>query len=85
MTQVFNPRPLSETSSQTPPAWRSIPALAERLNAGARHETFSCHALRHLVRNAARNGLGPHVRRVGRKVLVDEVGFLDWLATSNSI
>jgi len=61
------------------PAWRSIPALAERLNAGARHETFSAHALRHLVRNGERNGLAPHVRRIGRKVLVDEVGFLAWL------
>ena len=71
------------TPAVTPAAcWRSIPALAERLNAGARQETFSAHALRHLVRNAARNGLASSVRRIGRKILIDETGFLVWLANA---
>ena len=59
--------------------WRSIPALAERLNAGADHPTLTSHALRHYVRDANRNGLAPHIRRLGRKILVNESGFLDWL------
>lgn len=62
-----------------PSPWRSIPALAERINAGAGATTLSAHALRHYVRNAHRNGLAPHVRRLGRKILVNEQGFLDWL------
>ncbi|MCC7276953.1 MAG: hypothetical protein IT487_01390 [Chromatiaceae bacterium] len=72
---------MQRAQSTTPPAWRSISALAERINAGARHETFSTHSIRHLVRNAARNGLQPYIRRLGRKILVDEVGFLEWLAS----
>jgi hypothetical protein len=59
--------------------WRSIPALAERLNEGAKHPTMTTHAIRHYVRTGPENGLAPHVRRIGRKVLVDEVGFRRWL------
>lgn len=62
-----------------PSPWRSIPALAERLNAGAAHPTLSAHAIRHHVRKAETNGLKPHVRRLGRKLLVNEAGFIDWL------
>lgn len=71
-------------SAETTPAsnWRSIPALAERINAGAEHPTFTTNSIRHYVRNADRNGLAPHIRRLGRKVLVNEPGFLDWLARS---
>jgi hypothetical protein len=63
------------------PIWRSIPALAERINAGATRPTMTTHAIRHYVRTAAENGLAPHVRRLGRKVLVDERGFMRWLDT----
>lgn len=59
--------------------WRSIPALAERINDGASRPTLTTHALRHYVRNADSNGLAPHVRRLGRKILINESGFLDWL------
>lgn len=59
--------------------WRSIPALEERLNEGATKPTFTSHALRHLIRNAERNGLAPHVRHIGRKILVNEPGFIGWL------
>jgi hypothetical protein len=62
-----------------PSPWRSIPALAERINAGAEHPTLTAHAIRHYVRRAAENGLQPHVRRLGRKLLVNEAGFIDWL------
>ncbi len=68
---------MPETCRATP--WRSIPALAERINAGATHLTFTTHSIRHYVRNADKNGLAPHVRRLGRKVLINESGFLQWL------
>ena len=59
--------------------WRTVEALAERLNAGARKPTFSPHALRHYVRHAPTNGLAPSVRKLGRKVLVSESGFIEWI------
>ncbi|MGB5833433.1 MAG: hypothetical protein WBG92_15755 [Thiohalocapsa sp.] len=64
---------------EAPIQWRSIPALAERINAGAKHPTLSSHAIRHYVRRANENGLAPHIRRLGRKLLVNEAGFIDWL------
>jgi len=60
--------------------WRSIPALVERLNAGAKKPTFTENAIRYHVRHRATNGLAPHVRHIGRKVVIHEPGFLDWLA-----
>lgn len=62
-----------------PNDYRAIVPLAERLNAGATHPTFTSHAIRHYVRNCGTNGLAPHVRRIGRKILVSESGFLAWL------
>jgi hypothetical protein len=53
--------------------------LAERLNAGAKHPTFTEYSLRHYIRNAHRNGLAPAVKRLGRKILVDEGAFIAWL------
>jgi hypothetical protein len=38
------------TTTADAPMWRSIPALAERLNAGASRPTLTSHALRHYVR-----------------------------------
>lgn len=60
--------------------WRSIPALVERLNAGASAPTFTQNAIRYYVRHRDKNGLAPHVRHLGRKILIHEPGFLDWLA-----
>ena len=60
--------------------WRSIAALVERLNEGAKHPTITEHGVRHYVRNADRNGLAPHVRRLGRKILLNETGFYKWIA-----
>lgn len=67
------------TESRPTSTWRSIEALAERLNAGAKRPTMTSHAIRHYVRNADNNGLAPHVRRIGRKILISEPGFLSWL------
>lgn len=58
---------------------RTIGALAERLNAGAKHPTFTEYSLRHYVRNADSNGLEPAVKRIGRKILVSESGFISWI------
>lgn len=66
------------------PRFRSLAALHEVLNQGAERETFSLHALRHQVRNAHLNGLGPAIRHLGRKVLVDELGYRIWLATGQA-
>ena len=35
--------------------------------------------LRHLIYNAKHNGLDAVVRRVGRRVLIDEAAFLIWV------
>jgi hypothetical protein len=59
--------------------WRAIPALVERLNDGAECPSFTDHAIRHYVRHADENGLAPHVRRLGRKILLSESGFHAWL------
>lgn len=59
--------------------WRSVEALTERLNAGARKPTFTGHAIRHYCRMAETNGLAPHIRRIGRKILISESGFVEWL------
>jgi len=62
------------------PVWRSVGALADSLNAGATRPTFTEHSIRHYVRFAETNGLAPHIRRLGSKILIDEVGFLLWIA-----
>jgi hypothetical protein len=59
--------------------WRSIPALADALNAGASRPVFTHNSLRHYVRFAQMNGLAPHIRRLGRKILIDEIGFRNWI------
>jgi hypothetical protein len=62
-----------------PPIWRSVAALADSLNAGASRPTFTSHSIRHYVRFAAVNGLAPHIRRLGSKILIDETGFRAWI------
>jgi len=39
--------------------------------------------LRHLVFNAQRNGFSDCVRRVGRRVLIDEAAFFQWVERQN--
>ncbi len=60
--------------------WRTVRALTERLNQGCEeYPIFTDDGIRHLVRNAATNGLAPHIRRLGKKVLVNEPGFMAWI------
>ena len=72
---------MQDTINTTAPAaeWRTLKALHERLNEGAEQETFSLDALRYQVRNAESNGLAQHIRRVGRKLLINEPGYLSWI------
>lgn len=67
------------TTMETPSPWRTVRALAAELNDGSPCPVFSDDSLRHLVRHAEANGLAPHVRRVGAKVLIHAPGFMDWV------
>lgn len=40
--------------------------------------------LRHLVFNERSNGFASCVRRVGRRVLIDEARFFEWVAAQNA-
>ena len=71
---------MTTTPSPARHDWRSIAALAEIVNGGAKKTTLSEHALRHYVRYADTNGLAPYVRKLGRKILISESGFYDWLS-----
>jgi len=59
--------------------WRSVYALADSLNDGAQHPTFSIPSLRNLLAVRDQNGLDRFVRKVGGKLLVSEPGFNFWI------
>jgi len=60
--------------SEEMPEWATPKALASR-----HCDAFSESAIRWHIFNAKRNGLDPHIRRIGRKVLVNVAGFRDWI------
>ena len=71
---------MNDTSSTPPPAladWATVNSLAPQIN--ERGNILSTHALRHYVAQADCNGLEPHVRRLGRKILISRSGFALWL------
>ena len=43
------------------------------------HPAFSVPAVRTLIHRSEQNGLGPHVYRLGRKVMIDLNGFEAWV------
>ena len=57
----------------TSPEWATPKKLA------AIEDAFSESSIRWHVFNAKRNGLDPHIRRIGRKVLVNVAGFREWI------
>ena len=59
--------------------WTTVRSLAAHLNTGQPADVFSPDSLRHLVREADVNGLAPHIRRVGAKVLIHGPHFMEWL------
>lgn len=40
--------------------------------------------LRHLVFHSDKNGFKEVIRRAGRRVLIDEVAFFEWVETNNA-
>ena len=44
-----------------------------------KHPAFPEGGLRFLIFNAEKNGFDACVRRMGRKVLIDEEAFFDWI------
>jgi hypothetical protein len=67
----------------TPPNWLTVNLLSEAVPA------FSPAAIRNLIFKSADrktskgiikgNGLAPHIRRIGAKVLINHQGFLNWI------
>jgi hypothetical protein len=45
----------------------------------SKYESFSESALRHYIFNADRNGFSKAIKRIGRKVLIDEEEFFNWI------
>jgi hypothetical protein len=80
-TVVSNPHLTGRTSS--------IRSLFTVLQFSERHPAFKIRSLRHLIFNAKQrqtanglasaNGLGVALVRVGRRVLIDENRFFEWL------
>lgn len=56
------------------PQWATPKALAEQMR-----NAFSEASIRWHIFNAKRNGLEPHIRRIGRKVLINVAGFQSWI------
>ena len=73
---------------QHPPVLRTVPQFSEK------HPAFTQPALRHYLfharpRHSSKgevkgNGLDRAIVRVGRKVLIDEARFFEWLAEQNA-
>jgi hypothetical protein len=48
------------------------------------HPWPSVAGLRHLIFHAERNGFSRVIKRAGRRVLIDEAAFFDWVASGTS-
>jgi hypothetical protein len=72
----------------TQPNWLTVNLLSEAVPA------FSPAAIRNLIFKSADrktskgiikgNGLAPHIRRIGAKVLINHQGFLSWIETQGT-
>ena len=56
----------------------SVKRLAEK------YPDFSEASIRYYLFNREQNGLSMHVRNLGRKILISEVGFLQWIDNNGS-
>ena len=61
-------------NSQLPSVWGTVRQVSQA------EPSFTEPAIRWHVFNAKRNGLEPHIRRIGRKVLINVAGFRQWIA-----
>lgn len=57
----------------------SIPRLFSVKQFSKEHPAFPEGGLRHLIFNEHTNGFHKCVRRVGRRVLIDEEAFFEWV------
>lgn len=48
-----------------------------------KHPAFSEAALRYYIFNEKQNNLSDAIRRIGRKVLINEDAFFQWIETQN--
>lgn len=72
----------------TQPSWLTVKLLSQVMPA------FSQPAIRNLIFNAPDrktsqglirgNGLAPHIRRIGAKILISHQGFLSWIDSQES-
>ncbi len=62
----------------------SLPNLLTVSHFTQRYPAFPPGGLRYWIFNAEKNGLAPALRRVGRKVLIDEAAFFDWIEKQNA-
>lgn len=73
----------------TPSSWLTVNLLSEAVPA------FSPAAIRNLIFKSADrktskgiikgNGLAPHIRRIGAKVLINHLGFISWIESQSSL
>lgn len=77
-----NPRPVpGSTVYSTNHAINDTPArLLTFAQVVERHPAFTLNALNALYYRSAENGFGICVRRIGRRRLIDEVQFINWVA-----
>ena len=59
--------------------WRTVRALTLELNHGAAVPIWTETAIRHMLRHAGTNGLESHTRWMGTKLLINAIGFQEWL------
>jgi hypothetical protein len=82
MTAKFNPR-LQQPQLLTPPPAKTeaTPQLIPVTRWHERHPWPSAGGLRHLIFFANTNGFDTVIRRIGRRVLIDEGAFFAWANT----
>lgn len=65
-------------------SWLTVKLLAQAepafTEAAIRNQVFNAASRKSSKGEIAGNGLAPHIRRVGTKVLINHGGFLSWIA-----
>jgi len=69
---------MSENLETNLPNYLTVRQLPER------HPAFTQGGIRALIFNAEKNGFHKCLRRCGRKILIDEKAFFEWLETQNA-
>ena len=92
LQEILQRQAASAPTNSAQATW-STPVLSTVAQFAERHPSFTEPSLRHLIfeskpRRSSKgqiegNGLDRAIVRVGRKVLIDEAKFFDWLAAQN--